>query len=263
MTSQTPMSLLAPQEKQMHVAQKGQLRYMRFGLNGGWQGALSLRFPTRPVFPYQRAFEYLSASLKRSPQRFLSLGVGTGTALATIQRLYPQTLLYGVDIVGEVIETAIQHFQAPDHSACQYYQCDAIQFVEQTQLRFDFIFVDVYLEDRIHPIIIQSSFLDALERILNNKGTVIFNLIAKTPPVYPYTLFLKYSQTLFRSRIWLPVGMPLIEGNLLCVLSKDANPFQFHSDYLRNIRSRANFYYNWFDQLECKLWMHRLQILNS
>ncbi|WP_258109970.1 spermidine synthase [Alicyclobacillus sp. SP_1] len=243
-----PPSLYIPSPD---VVERRHIRYLRFGDHGGWQGALNLKHPLSPVFAYQRAFQFILESLDRPVTDFLSLGVGTGTALRSVQHQFPFATLTGVDIRQDVIQKAITLFGAPTQEQAAYFVNDAFVFLQQSKSVYDLTFVDVYLANSMHPTILRHSFLTALRERLTPNGYAIFNLIGYFPPRGPLRRFVEDSSRLFSYVHVLPVGAPLIEQNTLYILSCANHPLTLTALHTRNGSCR------WKSAVERKIWSLR------
>jgi spermidine synthase len=194
---------------------------MRFGPRGGWQGAKSLR-ETRPVFGYQRAFASFVHSLS-SLGSFLSLGVGTGTALRTVRQAFPHSTLYGLELDDKVVDAAIRYFGAPRHTEATYLIGDGVLMLCQLDVEVDLVFVDAYMEDRVYGPSIHPQFPHVLCAATTPSGAAVCNLITSFPLRGAIKEFLANCSVYFPGVYLLPVGpmLPFVEQNVLCVLVKD------------------------------------------
>lgn len=219
----------------IEVVEKGHLRQLRFGRRGGWQGALDLSRPDRPMFPYQRAFQAL-VHTQSVITSFLALGVGTGTSLCSVSRAHPGAVLHGVEIDQKVLDIAIQFFQAPDSTRAEYWIGDGFAFIqEELPTLYDLVFVDAYMRNDIHQQALLPKALAALEQKTTAKGTVVFNIIANSLSVKPFQEFIKTAKVFFPSVVDWPVGVPLTLQNRLLILSKDES---FKSKLSQGIRQK-------------------------
>jgi spermidine synthase len=204
--------------ERLEVIDWGDIRYLRFGKNGGWQGALNRKQPHVPVFPYQRVFQSLLPVMR--PRRFLAFGVGSGTSLRSVSLHNPSCELFGVELENEVIDLAIRYFHAPGRDRANYTVEDGIAYLCHTELSFDLIFVDAYLKDQIYSPCLEPAFVHILEKVLSNEGIAICNLITKLPPTGSVRRFVQEGKKVFSETILIPVGYPLTEQNAILVLSK-------------------------------------------
>ncbi|GGI95566.1 hypothetical protein GCM10010885_01490 [Alicyclobacillus cellulosilyticus] len=203
----------------IQVIERGRVRYLRFGDHGGWQGAIDVSRPDRPVFPYQRAFMTLADSLPRV-ERFLSVGVGTGTALRHVAHRHPQARLTGVEIDRRVIDVATAFFACPGPDRVEYWIGDGVWFLAAARTSFDLVFVDAYLSDRVYSPCVTPEFARRLAEVVAPDGVAACNLIFAWPPSGMMRAFLDAAAGSFAGVWLLPVGLPGGEQNVLAVFAQ-------------------------------------------
>jgi spermidine synthase len=159
----------------VHVERRGAVRFLRFD-SRGWHGAMHLKKKHRLLFPYQQAFLLVTCLLPKVCS-FLAIGVGTGTALRTVRRLYPNAHLVGVDIDEVVIRVALRFFQGPKDARTKYVANDGRRYVEETEESFDLVFLDAYADDQIPARMETVEFVRALKARLAAGGVVAVNVI--------------------------------------------------------------------------------------
>jgi len=217
----------------IQVVDRGSIKYMRFGSDGGWQGALDTAHPLRPVFPYQRAFAALLPAFRRNPLQFLAIGVGTGTCLRTVDAQFPESELWGVELDEVVLETAMYRFDAPSHRRATYFVGDGLEFLQQTQDKFSLIFVDAYMSNRIYAPMLKTTVPDLIADVLLPGGVACFNLITTVPPTDKIAAWATAAKEFFPEIYFLPVGVPYSEQNVLAIFSLETLPLQRLSQLLR------------------------------
>lgn len=242
--------------RNIQVVDIGDIRYLRFGQHGGWQGALCLSSPERLIFPYQKAFSSLLKSLPLpvKPQRFLSVGVGTGTALKSVVRQFSDCELCGIEIDSTVIDVAIRFFGSPDKNSAQYITGDGVHLLGLMPQHWDLIFVDAYDANQIYMPCLDPTFAATLYNSLGNTGTVVCNVIGHFPPSGAFRQFIDAAMDCFAFGAMLPVGNPFTDQNILLVLSKHPEVIPRWSSSLYNFVSLA-----WFERLT---WPRRVRTLN-
>lgn len=235
----------------IEVIEQNRVRYLRFGQNGGWQGARSLTNPDDLIFPYQKAFASV-AKLLSNVDRFLSLGVGIGTALRTMRRDHPSCELYGVEIDETVVNLAIEYFDSPSHRDVNYWIGDGVTFLARVDLQFDFIFVDAYMRNQIYSACLEPEFATVLYEGLTQTGLAACNIIASAPPVGEVRTFLDAASDLFQEVLLLPVGVPFAEQNTLAVLCKEKG---IAEKWVQEMRVNPSL--NWLQRMS---WPNRLSV---
>lgn len=202
---------------------------MRFGKQGGWQGALDMSRPDRPVFPYQRALKALVQTIDQI-RTYLSVGVGTGTSLTSVQSAHPEAKLFGIELDERVIDVAIQYFNAPSHREADYWVGDGTAFLlSRSELDVDLVFIDAYMPKAIYQPVLDPAVVEALERRVGSSGVVVYNVITQHYHTSALATFLQTAQESFRSVVDWPVGVPWTSQNRLLICTQ-RNDF---SQYLR------------------------------
>lgn len=211
---------------------------MRFGMRGGWQGAMDLSRPDRPVFPYQRAFSALVEAENRL-ERFLSIGVGTGTSLRTVRRQHPTAVLHGIEIDETVLNIAIEYFDAPSHREADYWVGDGVAFLQSQMLGgYDVVFVDAYMRNAIYQKSLQGTVVEALATCLAEDGVAVYNIIAQNFALPQLRAFLRHAHEAFTTVLDWPVGVPFSSQNRLVVLT---NRREYHHELSAFLRKTPLF----------------------
>ncbi len=174
--------------QQVFVGETGGVRFLRFGDSGaGWQGAIKMNRPEMLYFPYQQAFSFYTAWNSRV-RRFLSLGVGTGTAISHVYRRHPSAEIVGVEWDPLVLQVAKEYFHLPADSRVSLLEADARTYIMKIQDRFDLIYVDVYFQEETPKVLYSSLYLHTLSELLEPGGVLAINAILATkgPLSYPF-----------------------------------------------------------------------------
>lgn len=161
----------------IQIAQRRGVRFMRFGdERAGWQGAMLIRQPSRLYFPYQQAFA-LHTIWRPSVARFLSVGIGTGTAISHVHRRHPQARITGIDIDAAVMVAAKRHFGMPADERTHFIEADARGYVPRMEERFDLILIDVFYRDETPQTFLSPVYLRSLSDRLVPGGVLAMNVI--------------------------------------------------------------------------------------
>jgi spermidine synthase len=209
------------------VGERAGVRFLRFGRErGGWQGAQVVRQPRKLYFPYQQAFS-LHTAWRPHVQRFLSIGVGTATAISHVHWRHPQADMIGVDVDPLVIEVAKRFFGAPVDDRTEFVAADARLYVPRLEDVFDLVFVDAYYRERVPQTFVSSVFLAALARLLAPAGVVMMNVIM-TPAgrrARPLRKLCGDLETLIGPTWVIPLGvLPRAPQNILVVAQRRPAP---------------------------------------
>ena len=129
---------------------------------------------------FRLAFKHIDWQ-KWQGKNVLVLGLGLGSIPQMLEENFKQAFNYTVVEIDEAViylaEKYILHkLLAPMEVIC----ADAALFCEQTTDKFDLITIDVFDDDKIPESIEDLSFLEHLKRLLNPKGIIMYNRLART-----------------------------------------------------------------------------------
>lgn len=236
---------------QIEVIEQGNLRFLRFGLTGGMQGAMYLHRPAHKVFAYQRCFSAVTKLIER-PSRFLSLGVGTGTSLRTVHGVWPTCELHGVELDGKVVEVAVRFFDCPGPSETRFHIQDGIEYLCYAEPEFDYIFVDAYMSNRMHGPILDPNFVHILHKSTSARGVIALNVITQSPFRDRIKTWMDEARGLFAEVSYVPVGPWFTEQNTLVILSKQRG---IYSQLKQSFQTERDL--TWFERLT---WPFRIRM---
>lgn len=114
------------------------------------------------------------------PKRVAVLGLAAGTIARTASLEYPNEdfTIDGVEIDSKVIEVARKYFEL-DRPKLRVWNADARTFIEQSQDKYDLIFVDAYANQLYIPFHLASrEFFKSLRDHASEKGIVVMNVNA-------------------------------------------------------------------------------------
>ncbi len=123
---------------------------------------------------------FLQLDLSKLPgKESLVLGFGLGSIPQMLEKNFNQSLYYtGVEIDDQVIFLAYKYICHQLESPLQLIQASAEIFVEITEEKFDFICVDIFINDEIPTPIKTPVFIEQVKSCLNEDGLVLFNHLA-------------------------------------------------------------------------------------
>ena len=125
-----------------------------------------------------KAFAQMDFS-KFADKEALILGFGLGSIPQMLEQKFKKDFYYtGIEIDEQVIYLAEKYITGSLKSSIQIIQASAEIFVEITEERFDFICVDVFINDRIPAPIKQYHFIEMLAERLTEQGVLLFNHLA-------------------------------------------------------------------------------------
>ena len=123
----------------------------------------------------------LKTALKQfhEPQNFLLLGLGGGAILHEVKRLWPKSQLTAVEIDENMIHIARTYFQIEQISNLNIIHQNAVTFLQthshNTNRKYEAILVDCYIGHQIPSILETDEFLNDLNTIIKQTGSICFN----------------------------------------------------------------------------------------
>jgi spermidine synthase len=109
--------------------------------------------------------------IAKKNKTWLVLGLATGTAAQIIAKKYKPEKIVGVEIDPEMIRIGKQYFNLGKISNLEIVNASAEHLSLNTE-HFDYILVDMYLNDRLPEFVYSNKFLEQLEQL---GELVIFN----------------------------------------------------------------------------------------
>jgi spermidine synthase len=109
------------------------------------------------------------------PKSTLILGLGAGTVAHLLTRRFGPIPIVAVDDDADTVEIARTEFDL-NLDNLEIVIGDAFRFVDESSAKFDLILVDLYHGARPARGMVAMPFLAGLQRILERKGLVVFNL---------------------------------------------------------------------------------------
>jgi spermidine synthase len=132
------------------------------------QSAMSLLRPEKLVFEYERLMGLAFAAV-REPRSALQLGLGGGAMVRFASRYFPHTDLTVVEHDTTVTALARDYFYVSEPVLA----ADAIQFVAETDQRFDVVLVDIYDSGGFARV--ETGFWESAFGLLRPKGCLAVN----------------------------------------------------------------------------------------
>lgn len=222
----------------LYVYDKGPVRYMRFA-SDSWQGALDMRNKEKILFPYQRFFLAFQA-WKPDVRSFLSLGVGTGTAMRTIRKRYPDARITGVDLDANVLQAAVDYFECPIDDRTILHAMHGRAFLESADDSYDLVFLDAFDAFSIPFSLRTVESFAAIRQLLEENGLLVVNVIGtvKGSRSNEFRAFYKTVRQVFEHVRVLPVSrLHATHQNILLFASRQPLDLQLSSSLERDIRN--------------------------
>lgn len=158
------------------VVDEGDLRAMRFGgPSHDNQSTISRSDPTQVTLDYIRLATVGLAHIQ-SPRRMLMIGLGGGSFTTLLWRVLPELQIDAVEISPVVAKIARDYFGVPDDPRYRIHVADGKDFLEESDTRYDLIFVDAYTESDIPVHLATTEFFALLRTKVSDGGAAILNL---------------------------------------------------------------------------------------
>jgi spermidine synthase len=158
----------------IQVVDKTNVRHLRFG-NSIRQSSINKEKPFKLQTKYTRDMAKVFDHYKDIPESIIVLGLGAGTIPSYLFHRFPKTKIYVVEILPELKEIASDYFSMPRNERLEIVIGDAYDYIKETQIRFDLIFMDVFSKNSIPKKFRTEEFYAGLKRLISANGYVAFN----------------------------------------------------------------------------------------
>ena len=158
----------------IQVIDKTNVRHLRFG-NSIRQSSINKKSPFKLQTKYTRDMAKVFDHYRDIPETILVLGLGAGTIPSYLYHRFPKTKIYVVEILPELKEIASDYFSMPRNERLEIIIGDAYDYIKETQIQFDLIFMDVFSKNAIPKKFCTEEFYTGLKRLISANGYVAFN----------------------------------------------------------------------------------------
>ena len=158
----------------IQVIDKTNVRHLRFG-NAIRQSSINKKSPFKLQTKYTRDMAKVFDHYKDIPENILVLGLGAGTIPSYLYHKFPKTKIYVIEILPELKEIASDYFSMPRDERLEIVIGDAYDYIMETQIQFDLIFMDVFSKNSIPKKFCTGEFYTGLKRLISADGYVAFN----------------------------------------------------------------------------------------
>ena len=158
----------------IQVIDKTNVRHLRFG-NSIRQSSINKANPFKLQTKYTRDMAKVFDHYIDIPETILILGLGAGTIPSYLYHRFPKTKIYVVEILPELKEIASDYFSMPRNERLEIVIGDAYDYIMETQIQFDLIFMDVFSKNTIPKKFSTEKFYAGLYQLTSTDGYVAFN----------------------------------------------------------------------------------------
>lgn len=160
----------------VYVLEKDGVRVMKFGLRNIFiQGAMYSPDKNRILLEHMQEFERVLLNNISNIDRFLLLGLGTGTAAHVINSRFQKSRGDIIELSEEVIE-ASNLFYDIDIESIKITNADAFAWIKSADCKYDFIFCDISTQSGIPIDLLGESFHLNINKLIKPSGSVMFNI---------------------------------------------------------------------------------------
>ncbi|HMR86658.1 MAG TPA: fused MFS/spermidine synthase [Saprospiraceae bacterium] len=129
---------------------------------------------------FRRSFAQMDLD-KMDIDNVLLLGFGLGSIPFMLEKTFRKKYAYtGVEIDESIIYLASKYVLDELTSEIELIQADAYSYIYQTQMKYDLICVDIFVDDKIPEVFLDVDFLEAVTENLTDSGVIMFNHLAYT-----------------------------------------------------------------------------------
>lgn len=123
-----------------------------------------------------KALKHTSADFRNKQAEILILGLGGGDVIHQLRNTFAsEATITAVEIDPVMIEIAVNEFGMLPNSRFEIVKEDAEIFLKYATKTFDLIIVDLFHDVEIPEFVFKKSFISSIEKVLNKKGSAIFN----------------------------------------------------------------------------------------
>ncbi len=112
----------------------------------------------------------------KSKDKILILGLGGGNLVKLLYENFSfNDKIIAIEIDEVVIEIAKNEFDIKEQKKLRIICQDALKYVKNTKQQFDYIFIDIFVDDVVPDAFFAQNFWINIKRILNKNGRFAFN----------------------------------------------------------------------------------------
>jgi spermidine synthase len=127
---------------------------------------------------------HVALALAPEAERFLVIGLGGGSLAKRLWRDYEGAIVDVVEIDPAVAEVARELFEVTEDERMRIHVQDGRAFLEQSEERYDIIFVDAFADDFVPRPLQSIEFLEICREHLSDGGVVAYNIFGAPRGMY-------------------------------------------------------------------------------
>lgn len=110
-------------------------------------------------------------------KNILVLGVGGGTVIELLHNQFPHGQITAVDIDPMIIDIAKKYFLQGDISYIHFVTGDATKYVQENNLKYDCIIVDIFVGNAVPDFVKETAFIADCKKRLTKTGVLCINYL--------------------------------------------------------------------------------------
>lgn len=159
----------------VEVVETHKVRYLHFG-TAVEQSSMLLDDPFALEMEYNKLM-MASLLFQPDPRHVLFLGLGGASKQKFLWKHFPRCHLETVEWSPLVIEVSYNYFHLPRDQRMHIICDNAANFLNQSKKNlYDLIFIDLYTESKMSPIVSNEDFFKICEAKLKKSGLLVWNL---------------------------------------------------------------------------------------
>jgi spermidine synthase len=116
----------------------------------------------------------------KTPKRILSIGLGGGSVIGMLQKIYPDATIDAVDINPAMVMIANDYFGVVPNKNLHIHTMDGYDFIRKhPENTYDYVLLDAYQDRSIPDVFVGDDFIRALMRVNRDGAIVAINLYAE------------------------------------------------------------------------------------
>jgi spermidine synthase len=160
----------------LFIVDRGDYRHLRFGAPDGIDQSVICRSDPDIVTTEYVSAACLALLLAKRRRRVLVAGLGGGSLLRTLRRLFPKTHVDVVEIDPAVVRCAKRYFAIAEDRLLTVHTVDIAEYLQHGTQRYDVVFLDAF-DDRGMPAhLTVRSFFEAVRDALHPAGVAVLNV---------------------------------------------------------------------------------------
>ena len=104
------------------------------------------------------------------------MGLGAGSMAKNLLSSFSELNVHAIEYREAVAKTAKKYFYLPDTERLFIHIDDAANYINNTDIKSDIIFSDLYNSEGMEPKQVQSSYLRDCKNALNKQGVLVLNI---------------------------------------------------------------------------------------